>query len=996
MTCTQTQNNKHGERYSPDQMYSITESGQWKLGKGKGPHYAYIVELAKSGKARCRKCSEMIAKSEIRFGIPIRDPRGEYGYISAWQHLKCSRVESPDQVPNEVYGFHTLTLAQQTAVTETITRRDAPEHLAALNPEDLVKRGKQPLADPPAALLQHLMPFQREGIWWMIEQERSELKGGILADEMGMGKTIQTIGLILSRERPGPTLVVCPVSSVMQWEEEIRSHVTHGTLQTVTISKSAKLVREDLEAADVVLITYPLLEYSWRNLVTATKVPCAYCGGLFLPRRLRVHNKYYCGPAAKRTAKQMKQEKKSHKQQSKAVIKKGLRTLHVDVDDDSDGSVEETDRKPAASAVGPIGLYHELMAEAGRKVLSRWDRKRTRSSSSSSSDSSTKDGGESSDSGDEEEDEADEVEEKDPNRFVCPQCSFPLLRFPFCPKTGQHHVLGDLLLEVEDDTGGDQVDLTKSVLHNIRWFRVVLDEAHRIKSRTTSTTKAACALKAEHKWALTGTPLQNRVGDLYSLLRFMKYAPYARYFCGTEGCSCSSLSHPFSGTNLRSCIFCGHGPIQHYSYFNKFIMNPITRYGYVGDGRQAMMLLSRDVLHKVMLRRTKEERLDELSIPKCHLTVKKVTLSPAERDFYEGLYKKSTAKFDTFVTKGTILHNYAHIFQLLSRLRQALDHPYLVTQNMPRDGNGAEENGSFGVCSICQEAADRTNVQIHPCRHSFHRACLKQFVDSSPESSDYKCPSCFVRVNIDLRLLEEQADEEELEVALPPDLDDDLDNNNEPQQGKDQQDAPDQDKALEDKAQAKLKKAIAAGSTGILNRIDLTKPLTGTKLDAVADHVCSLPNDEKAIIFSQFGAMLDLAAYWIQKRGVQCVKLVGSMSLAQRQAALQVFRHSPVVRVILISLKAGGEGLNLQHANHVILIDPWWNPAVEMQAIQRAHRIGQSREVHGVRFVTENSVEERMLALQEKKMLVFEGTIDGKLTSLQRLTEEDLQFLFTR
>merc|ERR1712127_370204 len=106
------------------------------------------------------------------------------------------------------------------------------------------------------------------------------------------------------------------------------------------------------------------------------------------------------------------------------------------------------------------------------------------------------------------------------------------------------------------------------------------------------------------------------------------------------------------------------------------------------------------------------------------------------------------------------------------------------------------------------------------------------------------------------------------------------------------------------------------------------------------------------------------------------------------------FNTDPALKVILISLKAGGEGLNLQVANHVFMGDPWWNPACEMQAIQRAHRIGQTREVRAIRFITQGTVEEKIIALQEKKQLVFDGAIDGSAASIARLTEQDLRFLF--
>jgi DNA repair protein RAD16 len=125
-------------------------------------------------------------------------------------------------------------------------------------------------------------------------------------------------------------------------------------------------------------------------------------------------------------------------------------------------------------------------------------------------------------------------------------------------------------------------------------------------------------------------------------------------------------------------------------------------------------------------------------------------------------------------------------------------------------------------------------------------------------------------------------------------------------------------------------------------------------------------------------------------------KLLGSMPVTQRAANLRAFREDPSVTVILMSLKSGGEGLNLQTANRVFVLEPWWNPAVEMQAVMRAHRIGQTRPVIATRFCTADTIEERMFDLQKKKALVFEGCMDGNQASLAQLTEEDLQFLFKR
>ena len=157
------------------------------------------------------------------------------------------------------------------------------------------------------------------------------------------------------------------------------------------------------------------------------------------------------------------------------------------------------------------------------------------------------------------------------------------------------------------------------------------------------------------------------------------------------------------------------------------------------------------------------------------------------------------------------------------------------------------------------------------------------------------------------------------------------------------------------------------------------------------------PPGEKAIVFSQWTAMLDLLEPCLKSAGIHFRRLDGTMSLAARERALSEFEEKPDVTVILMSLKAAGLGVNLTCANHVILSDVWWNPTVEEQAIDRAHRIGQTREVHVVRFTVRGTVEDRILALQDRKRAMVSAAFgednDGCVQRTQ-LTLEDLVFLF--
>ncbi|GMH70232.1 hypothetical protein TL16_g05357 [Triparma laevis f. inornata] len=157
-----------------------------------------------------------------------------------------------------------------------------------------------------------------------------------------------------------------------------------------------------------------------------------------------------------------------------------------------------------------------------------------------------------------------------------------------------------------------------SPLHSLVWHRVVLDEAHYTKTRSSSTAKSCSALVAINRWCLSGTPLQNRVSEFYSLIRFLRIRPMAEYFCKGKGkdgkgtCDCKSIHYRFESGR---CLGCNHTSMQHYAYFNKWVLNPTQRAGYTGDGRLALLKLKNEIMDKYMLRRTKDSKAADLQLP---------------------------------------------------------------------------------------------------------------------------------------------------------------------------------------------------------------------------------------------------------------------------------------------------------------------------------------------------------------------------------------------
>ncbi|HET7897871.1 MAG TPA: SNF2-related protein, partial [Flavisolibacter sp.] len=172
-----------------------------------------------------------------------------------------------------------------------------------------------------------------------------------------------------------------------------------------------------------------------------------------------------------------------------------------------------------------------------------------------------------------------------------------------------------------------------------------------------------------------------------------------------------------------------------------------------------------------------------------------------------------------------------------------------------------------------------------------------------------------------------------------------------------------------------------------LLRTDYLQGQGSSKIEALMEQIDSKSVQHKILVFSQFVSMLDLLREELDKSGIGYVSLTGATR--NREEVVNRFQHDPQVRVFLLSLKAGGTGLNLTAASYVYLVDPWWNPAVETQAIDRAYRIGQHNNVQAIRLICPNTVEEKMMLLQESKKARFAELVQTGKNVFSALSVEE-------
>jgi len=167
------------------------------------------------------------------------------------------------------------------------------------------------------------------------------------------------------------------------------------------------------------------------------------------------------------------------------------------------------------------------------------------------------------------------------------------------------------------------------------------------------------------------------------------------------------------------------------------------------------------------------------------------------------------------------------------------------------------------------------------------------------------------------------------------------------------------------------------------------------KLDELTREITENTGEHKTLIFSQFLGMLSLIKEKIAALNIPFEYFDGSTSATERERAIQNFQNNDDCRVFLISLKAGGVGLNLTAADYVYIVDPWWNPAVEQQAIDRTHRIGQTKNIFAYRMICVDTIEDKILQLQERKKVLAKELISDESSFVKALSKEDVEYLFS-
>ena len=489
----------------------------------------------------------------------------------------------------------------------------------------------------------------------------------------------------------------------------------------------------------------------------------------------------------------------------------------------------------------------------------------------------------------------------------------------------------------------------------VNWHRIVLDEAHIIRNRSTRAHAAVLKLKAPRRWCLSGTPIHNKADDAQPLFAFLNAAP-----------------------------------LSDWATWQRAVARPLREGDATGLARLRVLLTS------LALRRTKA--LLGSKLPPKEVQVHTVPLDAVTREAYDTLFASARSAVAAAAESGgddALLRLYTPILECLLRLRQACNDAQLVpaqrleaarkvlaTIAAAKGAKGKEKKkaltseeaahlftalaGVLGAatdaaapadaasddCAICSDPlTDATARILRACRHAFCDSCISSW--ASVARNGPSCPLCRTAFTT-----EDMLSKEALNAAL----------------------AAATVAAAAPSSEAAPVAEAAPHVPGL--------PAVSPKVEALLAALCNMRAKDgataKCVVFSQFTSFLDVIQATLSQRGWASARLDGSMAPAQRSAALERWRQPSAdggPAVLLASTRAGGVGLNLTSGNWAFMMEPWWAVAAEEQAWDRVHRLGQTKPVTVVRFIAERSVEGKMLELQAAKAALGRGAFSSKLSA---------------
>nr|XP_028582463.1 transcription termination factor 2 isoform X3 [Podarcis muralis] len=432
----------------------------------------------------------------------------------------------------------------------------------------------------------------------------------------------------------------------------------------------------------------------------------------------------------------------------------------------------------------------------------------------------------------------------------------------------------------------------------IHWTRIILDEAHNIKNPKVQASIAACKLRATARWAVTGTPIQNNLLDMYSLLRFLRCSPF-----------------------------------DEFKVWKNQVDNNTRK------GGERLTLLTRSLL----LRRTKDQ-LDSsgkplVLLPQRCTRLHRLKLSEDEQSVYDVLFRRSRSTLQSYIKRQEMQCTGQHPGEnpFDKGAQQFRCHPQGTLEKQSQDAPPVST--TIHILSLL--------LRLRQC--CCHLSLLKVALDPTNLNSE----------GISLSLEEQLS---ALTLSEPKDTSDPM--------------------------------VYLFGTAFSVDLFEATKQ--STKLSHLLEELKAIKGrSQKAVIVSQWTSMLKIVAVHLEKLSMKYATVDGSVNPKQRMDVVEEFNNNPEgPEVMMISLLAGGVGLNLVGGNHLFLLDMHWNPALEDQACDRIYRVGQQNDVTIHRFVCEGTVEEKISELQSKKKELAQKVLSGRVDSSTKLTLADLKLLF--